>query len=190
MNLPTNVDVVVVGAGPTGLSLACTLRAANLDVLVLDQVLEGANTSRAAVIHARTLEVLDELDVTPRLIAEGVVVPVFTVRDRRRVLATLDFSNLPTPYPYTLMLPQSRTEAILTKRLSELDGLVHRPWVVTSVDDAGTEAVVTATDARGMTQTVHARYVVGADGVNSVVRTSAGIGFSGDSYDASFVLAD
>ena len=134
MTLPKKVDVVVVGAGPTGLTLACTLRAADLDVLVLDKVAEGANTSRAAVIHARTLEVLDELDVTPRLIAEGVVVPIFTVRDRRAVLARLNFSDLPTPYPYTLMLPQSRTEAILAERLAELDGNVHRPWTVTSVD--------------------------------------------------------
>src|SRR4051794_31960497 len=110
MKLPTKVDVVVVGAGPTGLTLACTLRAANVDVLVLDKVPEGANTSRAAVIHARTLEVLDELDVTPRLVTEGVVVPIFTVRDRERVLARLDFSQLPTRYPYTLMLPQWRTE--------------------------------------------------------------------------------
>jgi 2-polyprenyl-6-methoxyphenol hydroxylase-like FAD-dependent oxidoreductase len=190
MTLPKKVDVVVVGAGPTGLTTACTLRAANLDVLVLDQVAEGANTSRAAVIHARTLEVLDELDVTPRLVAEGCVVPTFTVRDRQRVLARLDFSDLPTPYPYTLMLPQSRTEAILADRLAELNGCVYRPWTVTYIDDTAIGALVTVSDANGVSETVHARYVVGADGLNSVVRTSAGIGFSGDSYNASFVLAD
>ena len=190
MTLPKKVDVVVVGAGPTGLTVACTLRAAGLSVLTLDQVAQGANTSRAAVIHARTLEVLDELDVTPRLIAEGCVVPIFTLRDRQRVLARLDFSNLPTPYPYTLMLPQSRTEAILTERLTELDGQIYRPWTVTAVTNTATGAEVTATDATGASQTVQARYVVGADGLNSVVRTSAGIGFTGDSYLASFVLAD
>ena len=190
MTLPKKVDVVVVGAGPTGLTLACTLRAAGHDVLVLDQLPQGANTSRAAVIHARTLEVLDELDITPRLVAEGCVVPIFTVRDRQRVLARLDFSNLPTPYPYTLMLPQSRTEAILADRLAELDGRVHRPWTVTSVDNTTTGGVVTASDATGVSETVEARYVVGADGLNSVVRTGAGIGFSGDHYTASFVLAD
>jgi 2-polyprenyl-6-methoxyphenol hydroxylase-like FAD-dependent oxidoreductase len=190
MTLPTKVDVVVVGAGPTGLTLASTLRAASLDVLVLDKLPQGANTSRAAVIHARTLEVLDELDVTPRLVTEGLVVPIFTMRDRQRVLARLDFSNLPTPYPYTLMLPQSRTEAILADRLAELDGRVQRPWTVTSVADTATGGLVTAVNANGVTETVQAGYVVGADGLNSVVRTSAGIGFSGDSYNASFVLAD
>lgn len=190
MTLPKIVDVVVVGAGPTGLTLACTLRAGGLDVLVLDTVSEGANTSRAAVIHARTLEVLDELDVTHRLITEGCVVPVFTVNDRHRVLARLDFSDLPTPYPYTLMLPQSRTEAILAERLTELNGSVHRPWTVTAVDTTASGAAVTASHANGTSETVQARYVVGADGLNSVVRTCAGIGFTGASYDASFVLAD
>ena len=190
MKLPRKVDVVVVGAGPTGLTLACTLRSANVDVLVLDKVPEGANTSRAAVIHARTLEVLDELDVTTRLVTEGVIVPIFTVRDRERVLARLDFSQLPTPYPYTLMLPQSRTEAIMAARLAELDGCVQRPWTVTAVAETALGAAVTASDPNGVSQTVQARYVVGADGLNSVVRTSAGIGFSGDSYNVSFVLAD
>ncbi len=147
MKLPRKVDVVVVGAGPTGLTLACTLRSANVDVLVLDKVPEGANTSRAAVIHARTLEVLDELDVTTRLVTEGVIVPIFTVRDRERVLARLDFSQLPTPYPYTLMLPQSRTEAILAARLAELDGCVQRPWTVTAVAETALGAAITASDA-------------------------------------------
>jgi 2-polyprenyl-6-methoxyphenol hydroxylase-like FAD-dependent oxidoreductase len=190
MTLPSHADVVVVGAGPTGLTLACTLRAANVDVLVLDKVAQGSNTSRAAVIHAQTLEVLDQLDVTRRLIAEGRVVPVFTVRDRQRVLARLDFSGLPTRYPYTLMLPQSRTETILAARLAELNGHVHRPWTVMSVDPTATGAAVTAADANGVAAAVQARYVVGADGLNSVVRTSAGIGFTGGRYDASFVLAD
>src|SRR3954463_14639729 len=122
-----HVQVAIVGAGPTGLALAVRLRAAGCDVAVLDQAPTGMNTSRAAVIHARTLEVLEPLDVTRRLLPEGVVVPVFTLHDRARVLATLNFSGLPTAYPYTLMLPQSRTEAILGERLAELGGSVRRP---------------------------------------------------------------
>src|SRR5829696_5218004 len=142
--LPQQVEVIVVGAGPTGLALACILRQGGVEVLVADQAAEGANTSRAAVVHARTLEVLDELDVTQRLVADGCVVPVFTVRDRARVLARIQFGRLPTAYPYTLMLPQSRTEAILNERLAELGGQVQRPYTATEVstaDDGATLAV-------------------------------------------------
>ena len=88
------------------------------------------------------------------------------------------------------MLPQSRNEAILAERLAELDGQVHRLWTVTSVRTTTLGAAVTASDVNGASATVQARYVVGADGLNSVVRTGAGIGFSGDNYHSSFVLAD
>ncbi len=184
------VEVVVVGAGPTGLALGCTLRQAGVDVLVLDAAAEGANTSRAAVLHARTLEVLEALEVTPRLLAEGCVVPVFTVRAGARVLARVDFAGLPTPYPYTLMLPQSRTEALLAGRLVELGGQVHRRHTVTDVRADAGGATVCVTGPTGEFRQVHARYVVGADGMHSTVRSAAGIGFTGGRYRQSFVLAD
>src|SRR4051812_1568206 len=175
MNGSEQVEVAVVGAGPTGLALAIRLRAAGCDVAVLDQAPTGMNTSRAAVIHARTLEVLEPLDVTRRLIPEGIVVPVFTLHDRARVLATLDFSGLPTAYPYTLMLPQSRTEAILGERLAELGGSVRRPWQVTGITTREDLAVIAGRDAQGREQSLTAQYMVGADGMHSVVRESTGI---------------
>src|SRR3954447_20532733 len=152
-----HVQVAIVGAGPTGLALAVRLRAAGVDVAVLDQAPTGANTSRAAVIHARTLEVLEPLDVTRRLLAEGIVVPVFTVHDRARVLATFDFAGLPTAYPYTLMLPQSRTEAILGERLTELGGTVRRPWQVTGITTVDGVAVVAGRDGQGSEQSLTAQ---------------------------------
>ncbi|HEY0345601.1 MAG TPA: FAD-dependent oxidoreductase [Solirubrobacteraceae bacterium] len=184
--LPRTTDVLVVGAGPVGLTLAASLQARGADVVVLDKAAEGANTSRAAVIHARTLEVLHGIGVSDELVRRGVIVPRFTVRDRDRALLSVDFDGLPTRHPYTLMLPQDITEDVLTNRLAELGGGVHRPYELARLeqDDDG----VTATMVGG--ETVRASYVVGADGMHSAVRDQAGIGFAGDTYGQSFVLAD
>jgi 2-polyprenyl-6-methoxyphenol hydroxylase-like FAD-dependent oxidoreductase len=188
--LPAVTDVVIVGAGPTGLTLACVLAANKTSFVVLDRLAEGANTSRAAVVHARTLEVLEELSVTERLIREGHVTPRFTLRDRDRVLATIRFDTLPTRYPYTLMVPQQITEAILLDRLRELGGDVYRPCSVEDLrqDKDGVSVVVAGNGQEP--QTVRARYVVGADGMHSTVRDHAGIGFTGEKYEQSFLLAD
>jgi 2-polyprenyl-6-methoxyphenol hydroxylase-like FAD-dependent oxidoreductase len=189
--LPKEAEVVVVGGGPTGLVLTSVLRQAGHDVLTLDRQAEGANASRAAAIHAKTLEVLRELDVTDRLVAEGVIVPTFTFRDRDRILTRLDFSALPTEYPFVLTLQQYRTEKILTERMHALGGQVMRPYHVTGVvidaDGADVEVEVDGPDGR---EVVRARYVVGADGVGSVVRQSAKIDYVGGTYDQSFTLAD
>ena len=184
--LPTTTDVLIVGAGPTGLSLAVALAGQGHDVTVVDAQAEGANTSRAAVIHARTLEVLEPYGVSERLAAKGIHAPRFTVRDRDRVLVTVPFDTIPSAYPYTLMVSQAVTEAVLLQRLTELGGRVLRPHRLTAVDqdDEG----VTATLATG--HEVRARYLVGADGMHSTVREQAGIGFSGGAYGESFALAD
>ena len=181
-----DTDVLVVGAGPTGLALAASLVARGIATTVVDRAPEGANTSRAAVVNARTLEVLEHLDVARRLVKEGVQAPVFTIRDHGRTLIPIDFSALPTEYPYSLMVPQSTTERLLLDRLVELGGSVLRPKAVTAIaQDA--DGVTTTLDDGGV---IRARYAVGADGIRSIVREQAGIGFEGGEYEESFVLAD
>ena len=180
------VDVLIVGAGPTGLTLAAELVARGIRTIVVDRQASGANTSRAAVVHARTLEVLESIGVTDRLIRLGVHATRFTIRDRDRVLVPVCFNNLPTQYPYTLMISQAVTEAVLLARLTELGGQVLWRQAVTDVtqNDQG----VTATLDDGTQR--RARYLIGADGMHSMVRERAGIGFPGGSYGESFSLAD
>ena len=184
--LPARTRVAIVGAGPTGLALAVTLASAGIDCVVLDRLAAGANTSRAAVVHARTLEVLDELGASRELVARGLRLERFTVRDGARALLTVGFGGLPTPHPYVLAVPQYETESVLLARLRELGGDVHRPFEVASAvqDEDG----VTLTMTSG--ETLRADYAVGADGMHSVVREAAGIGFAGGTYQASFALAD
>jgi len=181
-----DTDVLVIGAGPSGLTLAASLVNKGVATTVVDAQPEGANTSRAAVVNSRTLEVLAGLDVSRRLVKEGVQAPRFTIRDGRRLLIPVDFSALPTDYPYSLMVPQATTERLLLDRLTELGGTVIRPKTLTSVvQDADG---VTATFSDG--DVLRARYVVGADGIHSTVREQACIGFEGDVYQESFTLAD
>jgi 2-polyprenyl-6-methoxyphenol hydroxylase-like FAD-dependent oxidoreductase len=181
-----DTDVLVVGAGPSGLALAASLVNKGVATTVVDRQAAGANTSRAAVVNARTLEVLDDLDVSRRLVKEGVQAPRFTIRDGRRTLIPVDFSTLPTDYPYSLMVPQATTERLLLERLTELGGTVIRPKVLASVaqDADGVTAVFEDGDV------LRARYAVGADGIHSTVREQAGIGFEGGVYQESFALAD
>lgn len=179
-------EVLIAGAGPVGLALGTALAQRGIDAVIVDKQAAGANTSRAAVVHARTLEVLDEIGVAAQMVGQGIVVPRFTVRDGDRALLTVDFSGLPTAYPYTLMLPQNDTERILADRLGQLGGSVRREaeLVGAQPDEDG----VTATLRDG--ETIRARYLVGADGMHSTVRELSGIGFGGQAYAESFVLAD
>jgi len=187
--LPLNTNILIVGAGPTGLALAAELRRRGIEAVTVDKIAEGANTSRAAVVHARTLEVLEPLGVVPTMLTEGFKVPVFRVRDRDRALITIDFETIPSTYAFTLMCPQDRTEAILIARLHALGGEVTRPAEVTGVDlgASGARVQIAIGDA---TQTVEARWVIGCDGMHSQVREAAGIAFNGAPYKQGFILAD
>ena len=182
-------DVVIVGAGPTGLALGAELKRLEISSLILDRLEAGANTSRAAVVHARTLEVLEPLGVTPELIQEGIIVPIFRVRDRNRILTSISFAELDTKYPFTLMCPQNRTEAILLQRLQSLGGAVQRPCDVVAVRP-GEQDVQVQFKSGAELKTVHTKWVVGCDGMHSLVRDQASIPFIGGDYEESFVLAD
>jgi 2-polyprenyl-6-methoxyphenol hydroxylase-like FAD-dependent oxidoreductase len=168
------------------MTLAASLIAQGVQVVVVDKLPAGANTSRAAAVNTRTLEVLEGLDVARRLVKAGLIAPRFTMREGSRLLIPVDFSVLPTKYPYTLMISQADTERVLEDRLNELGADVIRPRVLIRIvqDRDG----VTATFDDG--ETIRARYAVGADGMHSTVREQAGVGFAGGEFAESFTLAD
>ena len=128
MNSTYDTDVLVVGAGPTGLTLAASLIERGIATTIVDAQPAAAHTSRAAAVNARTLEVLEDLDVTRRLVKEGVPRAAVHHPRRSRILMDLDFSGLTTDYPYTLLIPQNVTETLLTTGCSSSAD----PWSVRS----------------------------------------------------------
>lgn len=187
--MPKTTDVLIVGAGPTGLVLANCLQQAGIDYVLIDKLSVGDNTSRAAVIHAHTLETLEELGVSDALCEHGLRVTDFTIRDRDRALMGLRFSELPSKYPFLLMVPQDLTEQILSDRLLASGGVIHRGIAATDIESIDDRATASLTSELRDTE-ISSRYVVGADGMHSVVRASSGIEFEGEVYEESFVLAD
>lgn len=187
--LPTETDILIVGAGPTGLALATTLQQAGIRHVLVDRLAQGRNTSRAAVLHAHTLDTLDTLGVADTLVARGLRLPSFSIRERDRTLLTLPFDTLPGRHNYLLMLPQDATEAVLAGRLAELGGRIHRGIGVASIaqDARGVRAVLETADGP---HEIRAHQAVGADGMNSIVRAAAGIAFDGETLAQPFVLAD
>ncbi|RDI24445.1 FAD-dependent monooxygenase [Lentzea flaviverrucosa] len=161
-------DAVIVGAGPTGLWLAGELRLGGASVVVLETRPRRDENSKALTIHPRTIEILDCRGVAEPFLAEGIRIPnghFGGLPDR------MDFSVLDTPYPFTLALPQARTEELLEQRAAGMGAAVRRSCRVVGLSPRGVEL------ADG--EIVAGRFVVGCDGTRSVVREAAGIDFPG-----------
>jgi 2-polyprenyl-6-methoxyphenol hydroxylase-like FAD-dependent oxidoreductase len=182
-------SILIVGAGPTGLALAAELRRLGAEPTIFDRQPAGANTSRACVVHAATMEALAPLGVTADLIELGVKVPVFRIRDRDAALLTIDFSELRTEYPFTLMCPQDRVERTLEARLRRLGGRVARGWELLEFEDHGQEVAARVRTDGGI-QELRSSWIIGCDGMHSAVRSGAQIPFDGGQYKQDFVLAD
>jgi 2-polyprenyl-6-methoxyphenol hydroxylase-like FAD-dependent oxidoreductase len=189
------VEVLVVGAGPTGLALAAQLAAHGVRPRLIDRGADRAAESRALAIQPRTLEVLAGLGISDELVERGNPAVQLRLHARGRQVAVpmFDFGLEDTAYPHLLFLSQAETERILEEHLTATGVTVERQ--VELVDLTQTSDAVVARlhhhgDAGHREEVVAARYVVGCDGAGSTVREQAGIRFEGGSYPQTFVLAD
>jgi 2-polyprenyl-6-methoxyphenol hydroxylase-like FAD-dependent oxidoreductase len=180
--LMTSTDVVVVGAGPTGLALACEVALAGARCRLLERRAEQPNMTRAFAVHARTLELLDARGLADDLVARGVVVQELQPAPG----ATIDLRTLDTRYPMVLIAPQSVTETLLEQRARELGVEFVRGAEVTGLREDADGVVVDLSDGR----TASAQYAVGCDGAHSTVRRLLGIDFVGHQYETHILLAD
>lgn len=181
----TKPNVVIAGAGPTGLMLACELRLSGVEVVVLDRLAGRSGESRAAGMHVRTLEVLDQRGIVEPFIAAGRPMPSGLFAKQR-----LDLTRLETRHPFSLMLLQTRTEALLDQRLAELGVQVCWSSEVVGVRQDDSSVAIDVRRPDGSVSTMLADYLVGCDGGRSTVRKLAGIGFPGTPATLTAMLGD
>ncbi|MFD8531656.1 FAD-dependent monooxygenase [Streptosporangium canum] len=179
----TNVDVLVVGAGPAGLTLACDLQRRGVNYRVISAAAGGFEGSRAKAVQPRTLEVLDDLGVLADLERHATLYPklglhVGPLTVPKTMIKTHEVSE-DVPHPNTLLVAQYDTDAALRRRLAELGGAVEFDARLTAFTDGPDGVVATVEHAGGRVEEVRARYLVGADGGASTVRTGSGIDFPG-----------
>jgi 2-polyprenyl-6-methoxyphenol hydroxylase-like FAD-dependent oxidoreductase len=187
---PLDVDVLVVGAGPTGLSLALELRRHGLRCRVVDKVDGPSVWSKAQAIHARTLELLERAGVAGELLADGKRIQQITVYSDERMVAQARIEGLDTRYPYIYSLPQRDTEIVLARCLERTGAVVERRVELSrfTQDDQGVDATLVHADGRE--EVVRAAWLVGCDGAHSTVRHALALPFTGSTYEIRIIQAD
>jgi 2-polyprenyl-6-methoxyphenol hydroxylase-like FAD-dependent oxidoreductase len=185
------VDVLVVGGGPTGLSLAITLRRFGVPVRVIDRLPEPATVSKALVVWSATLEVLQGDGAIDGFLKAGRQLHAVRIGDGKRTLAEVAVGEgIDSVYPFPVLLAQSRTEQILRTRLAELGVEVERGVELVGLSDDGQAVTARLARADGTTEESCVKYVVGCDGARSAVRQELGIDFEGLTEPETFLLGD
>jgi 2-polyprenyl-6-methoxyphenol hydroxylase-like FAD-dependent oxidoreductase len=199
----SDVDVLVVGAGPSGLTLAAMLSRAGVRYRIVEKSPAPSDKSRALVVHAKTMEILQKLGVVDDLLARGRKAMDVALYIDRVVAFEAEIGEMgadDTPYSFALFVSQVETERVLLRALTDAGGNVER----------GVEAKSFETDANGVTATlvhsktegnpapgannreekIRARYIVGCDGAHSAVRHAGDFKFDGEPYQQDFAIAD
>ena len=176
--LPKSTDVLIVGAGPTGTTLAASLKQLGLDCIIIDQLPDAADDTRAGFVQPRTLEYLRRIGVAAPMIDDGLKGRGAVFADLDRDLIHLSYETLDSPYPFLLMIPQWQTQRHLDRRFGELGGSVLRGVRLLDLVPEFPGTAATVVDSDGALHVINARFVAGCDGLHSRVRNRLGIGFA------------
>jgi 2-polyprenyl-6-methoxyphenol hydroxylase-like FAD-dependent oxidoreductase len=188
----TRTDVLVVGAGPTGLVLALWLTKLGVNVRIIDKTSQPGTTSRAVAVQARTLELYRQLDLSDAVVSLGHTVPAIDLWVQGEAKARISFETINaglTPYgPMTF--PQDEHEQLLIAKLETLGVRVERQTELMEFSDQGDHVTARLRGADGQELECQSSYIAGCDGARSVIRHGIGVGFPGGTYQQVFYVAD
>ena len=185
--------VIISGAGPTGLALACQFVRYGVDFVIVDKKEGVTPYSKALGVHARTLEIYEQIDLAKPAIAQGTPAGKVRMLERGDVLGEVNLSNVGeglSPYPYMLVFEQSLNEKLMYDWLLQHHQDVR--WQTEILDFSQSDSTVTASikTADGQIQNIEGSYLVGCDGPHSLVRRNLGLSFAGSTFERLFYVAD
>jgi len=186
-------DVLIIGAGPTGLVLALWLARLGVRVRIVDKTAEPGTTSRALAVQARTLELYQQLDLTDAVVTRGHRVPAVNLWVKGEAVARLPFERVGshlTPYPFLHIFPQDQHERLLIERLGAFGVEVERRTELVNFTNRENGITARLRGPGGQQVDCEAKYIAGCDGARSTVREAIGTGFPGGTYRQVFYVAD
>lgn len=183
-------EALIVGAGPTGLSMAIEFQRLGVPFRLVEKSLHPAPYSQALVVQARTLEQFERYGIAETAVQRGRALKHASVTSDGRTIVSFPFDKIPGHYPFVLFLPQNETEALLIEHLKSLGGQIERGTEMLSIKERDNRAEVQLRTADGHVENTAARWVVACDGAHSTVRESLKIPFSGAKVGLNFFLGD
>jgi 2-polyprenyl-6-methoxyphenol hydroxylase-like FAD-dependent oxidoreductase len=195
MNAPSTskTDILIAGAGPTGLVLALWLTRLGVRVRIVDKTAEPGTTSRALAVQARTLEFYTQAGLADSVVAGGRRVAAANLWVAGKKAAHAVFGDMGaglSPFPYALVFPQDEHERLLVDRLAAAGVAVERQTELLGFEETTGQVVARLKRPDGSLETCEAAYLAGCDGAHSIVRESLKIGFPGGMYSHLFYVAD
>ena len=186
----SSLDCLIIGAGPTGLIAAAELKRHGASVRIVDKLAQPSPLSRALGVHARSLEILDEMGAAEPLIKAGLMLHGATLWDGTDAIAQISFDELDSRFPYLLCVVQSETERVLGELVERRGAHVERGVELVSFTHSDDSVAATVRHPDGRSECVEARFLLGCDGAHSLVRKGLGLDFEGGAFPEAFLLAD
>jgi 2-polyprenyl-6-methoxyphenol hydroxylase-like FAD-dependent oxidoreductase len=183
-------DVLVVGAGPVGLTMAAELARYGVGVRIIDKASHPTETSKALVLWSRTLELIDRMGCTPHFLEAGFRAHGASIRSGGSLLGQTRLDDVASHYNYALMIPQRDTERLMGAHLATLGVKVERELELVGFSEEASAVEAHVRHADGSDETVKVSWLIGCDGAHSAVRHGAGIAFSGQPQGDDWVLGD
>jgi 2-polyprenyl-6-methoxyphenol hydroxylase-like FAD-dependent oxidoreductase len=190
MQVTPPVDVLVVGAGPVGLTMACELARNGVNCRIIDKAAAPATTSRALAIFPRTLEMFQIMGLIGPVLEAGHQLNGVAIYNRSGQIAHIGFCGLPSRYRFAISLPQSETERLLTEHLGHFGIAVDRGNELVALSQSPAAARAVIRNSAGVEESLEASWLIGCDGAHSSVRHLLAVPFEGEAYPETFLLAD